>query len=308
MNIRDETAEVTNRQKLEKFLGKDGEHGYLYQHVIDSKNDKELQEKKLELKNLLGALLNDWENIRSQFLGYYGNLMCRTATSKVLSDLSLEIYPSLITKTQEIKTEQSAKNRLEQKIFLILQQHREALFTTWCRKQREEALKSLPESLRNAMVANIHSHNGWSVLFGKHLGLKSYQEAWRDYQVKSNAKLIPTDLIDLIATFATQNSDPKIKQKYDVTWKTVLLEAIESDADTRLDYEEVRDYLILRFSDSESLNEDREFEYNKPTWVKIGQKHELVGNVEAYAAGQKAFLNKYLNQVLFDTGFLTLRE
>ena len=88
----------------------------------------------------------------------------------------------------------------------------------------------------------------------------------------------------------------------------MLLEAIKSDADTRLDYEEVRDYLILRFSDLESLNEDREFELKKPTLIQIGQNCELVGDTVVYAIGQKAFLNKYLKQVLFDTGFLTLSE
>jgi len=61
----------------------------------------------------------------------------------------------------------------------------------------------------------------------------------------------------------------------------VPLETIENDADTRLDYEE---------------------------WIEINQKHEQVGDAEKYTAGQKAFLDKYLNQVLFDTGFLTLSD
>jgi len=163
-------------------------------------------------------------------------------------------------------------------------------------------------SILRSGATSRHQINSCTVLFGPHLGLSSYQEARLDVQMALSKKLLDISLLDMIAPLYANKVEPEIKRTYRNHWRTELMAAIQEEGDTRLDYKEIRDYMLLRSEDfgymDQLKSEYQKFEISKPAWVQNSGNWEKVGDEEVYNVGRKAFLEKYLDQVLFDVGLL----
>jgi len=359
---------LTNREKLEFILGKEGAKGYFHRHVISSRTDKEMRTKEMELKNVFGALLKDWELIKSRVVSYHGDLKCRTATGRAMNDLCLEVYPEISGKQPVghalLEPKQALKNRLEQKVALILQQLRDRQFQLFLqgiimegeklrgdkaeqRKAQDKAerferercynqIKDLSQITTALWWTNLkeylfvsgkqlgwhlltevlhstamsrHQINSNTVLFAGNLGLSSYQEARRDIQMMLAKQLLDIQILDMVAPMYANQLDPQIKGQYRQEYRAELMEAIQEEADTRLDYEEIRDYMLLRAKDFGKKDalvvEYQDFEQYKPVFVQTSPgQYEEMGDAEAYKKGRADFVNRYLDQVLLDVGLL----
>lgn len=122
-------------EKLQKLLGIDGKYGYLHNHVIACRELTEYAEKEMYLKNILGAILADWEGRHSYLVDREGDFLCRTATGSTLKQVAYELYPEIQKEGSNEKVEDKGKrdarmtkNRVLSGIQLVLQQNRDLIF------------------------------------------------------------------------------------------------------------------------------------------------------------------------------------
>lgn len=313
---------INNREKLEFFLGEDGK---FYTYKTNTNSDEETKYKEIEMKNILGRLLEDWDNLKSHIAGCYDDWNCITAQQSVINNLHLEIYPALIKNIPiQLDNKLSLKNVLEAKILLILQSFRDREFDREIQSLPEKVeeinsnlstglfmIVSLYLKLLEYCVTNHHQVSFLKYLMGRDIGLSSYQNTWRDIQKTLSNAGIDIQNID----FLIDNTPISIYNRTHtqmiflrLPWLDEIKEVILNDSDIRLDYEEIRDYMFLRAEDfgkeNNLRNECLAFEEYKP----IYSDNTFIGNFDLYNKGRKYFLDKYLNQVLFDIGLLAKPE
>ena len=139
-------------KKLQKLIGVDGNHGYLHQHVIACRETTEYAEKEMYLKNILGAILADWEGRYLYLVDREGDFLCRTATGSTLKQVAYELYPEIqkeeVKKKDEDGGERDArmtKNRVFSGIQLVLQQNRDLIFESVSQMLAYQLLKNQDE-------------------------------------------------------------------------------------------------------------------------------------------------------------------
>lgn len=248
--------------------------GFFQSHILSSeKSELERDKQIVRLKNIYGALLQEWDQVKQHLLTYYGTLNCHTTIEKAIIDLSFEVYPLLKKELNDLNQkspEEINKIKIEQKILLILQHSRDIQF--------QRFLQTLPPP--GCQIANHHLINTLTFFYGMGLGISSYEEAKEDVLGRSLHKYIG-ELLAELPGYSEQRQ--KFKGRYKRDWYEELRGAILDKADTRLDYSEIGEYLMLRAK-------------------KLGIENELVEDGENMS--QEGFLGKYLSQVLFDIGLL----
>ena len=227
--------ELTKKEMLVELLGCNGKPGSLHSRVIASRTKEEKIQKELELKNIFGALNQDWKERKSRLLMNYGNFLCDTAISSTMTELCLEFDADLANR--EMHGKAVTAQALESRIALILQQRRDRNFhevaqglimrlqskSKETRKQweQEEAdlyakidglngvgayLKSYlkhsgMEIFQGAMLAAAtarHQINISVVLFGRPLGLSYYDTARRDVKMQLAKNLQDIRMLDRV--------------------------------------------------------------------------------------------------------------
>jgi hypothetical protein len=154
-----------------------------------------------------------------------------------------------------------------------------------------------------------HVNNLVAVVLAKNLGLSFYEEARRDIEIQMQHYFLDISLIDELAEYLTPITDIVNRQNFligglgevDDKENTVideLIEAIIRRADPRLRFEDIREYIYSRFEDAMA----------DAAAVEIPSDHLDVECIETayetYERQAKAFLQKYLPQVLYDLSFI----
>lgn len=230
------TVELTKREMLVELLGCNGNPGSLRFRVIASRTREEKIQKELELKNIFGALHQDWEERKSRLVMNYDNFLCDTAISSTITELCLEFDADLANRKMHGRA--ATAQELENRISHILQHRRDRNFhevaqglimrmkskskETKKQWEQEEAdlyakiegvdgvgayLKSYLkrsglELFKNAMLAAAtarHQINISVVIFGRPLGLSYYDTARRDVKMQLAKNLQDIRMLDRLS-------------------------------------------------------------------------------------------------------------
>lgn len=126
---KDSSLQSDDKESLTTLIGKVNSHGHLFSHVRSSTDNSEHAESTLYLKNIFGALLQDWDKLKGSLLKHQGDFLCKVATGDTIKKLCLELYPEIQKTSPSIDESVLLANKTETEIGLILQQHRDLLFT-----------------------------------------------------------------------------------------------------------------------------------------------------------------------------------
>ncbi len=338
------SAQLTNRKKLEFILGKAKKKGFLHEHVIATTEPAVYREKVIELKIIFGKLIEDWNTYKTCVVGYHQDFLCRTATGRAIKDLALELYApsgqSANTKKVEQKVAlifQQYRDRhfikLIQKLVAeggeammehehkLKEQRGRANHTETSDKQWRESLKKSVEKIMmqglmkyaqyvmSVIGTSRHQVNFMTYICGGGFGLSASCDARRDTKTLLS-KFFGVDIsfYDALLPIYEFQMGPLLKGEYLENYRRELLNAIQSDGDGRLSTAEIEELIleIAKRSECEEVIREEMSEYAqyKPSVYRDRGKEVPVGNPELYVQKRKEFLEKYLDAVLVETGFL----
>lgn len=357
---REGVTRLTKREMLQELLGREGTPGYLRQHVITARTIEEKEEKEIQVKNVFGAIGQDWAKRKSHLVTNYDNFLCRTATGSTITELSLEFYGDI-----------NKASTLEKKIALIMQQRRDRNFFEVAqglimKMQREEretregweaeeaalyeqgdmaayllsylkhAGYGLVKDLMYSVSTARHQININTIIYARDLNLSYYAEARRDVKMQLAKQLQDIALLDQFANLYSPVTGVFLRSVYangkkemDDTWLDELIEAIASYQDTRIEFDDVSDYLRKKTNRPEDFDEELiEVYTHTPTFdsrnapIEFGKwerthkganfdqwfQEKWIEPNRQFESDKREFLKKYLPQVLYDLGYVSLNK
>lgn len=299
------------------------------QHYVDTRStDGEKKQKEGYLKNIFGVINADWEKNRSILIDHYDDFLCETAMGSTLQQIAFEYYLD----HQPKKGDDFLKNYIEVAIKLILQSERDLIFEGiklnraqifsnlrkqsiqrrehgWTQiKENNYTLKTIKDwavtffleaicvvceySLK--MNTNRHMNNLLMYNIGQSFGLSHYAEAKQE--IEKNQSEISNAIISLsnILTIAIMH------KTFQDIWLTDLINAINDEGDTRLDFAHIREYVVKGYPQVEEEALELELKKAPPLKQDYSNIEEVETSGKAYVSAKKAFLEKYLPQVLYD--------
>ncbi|WP_420421307.1 hypothetical protein [Simkania sp.] len=119
-----------DRKELTRLLGSEETHGLLYNHAMGANDESELGDSLILMKNIFGALNQNWDKRKTVLLFHKGDFLCKTAIADTIKSLCLELIPEISQIEKGLSEKDLEKNRVESGIKLVLQQLRDHVFTT----------------------------------------------------------------------------------------------------------------------------------------------------------------------------------
>lgn len=157
-----------------------------------------------------------------------------------------------------------------------------------------------------------HVNNFVGVVLAKNLGLSFYEEARRDVEIQLQRRFLDISVLDEMIKLINPLSDDFSRKMY-LDGETMdpdgepqsamdeLIEAIILRADHRLRFEDIRNYVYERFSDDDNVVLDAAAVEIPSDFLDLDK---IDTAYETYQRQARAFLQKYLPQVLYDLSFV----
>ena len=174
---KDSSLSPKDRDELRRLLGTKYAHGLLYNHAKAANDESELAESVTLMKNIFGALAQNWEKRKTVLLFHKDDFLCKTAIADTIKSLCLELIPEILQPDKKVTPEDLEKNRVESSVKLVLQQLRDLVFTTHFQSMlamnEENFTKNMDERQREISdhfaqiqkIKNLTTRQWWNSLY-----------------------------------------------------------------------------------------------------------------------------------------------